>query len=389
MKFTCFITSVLTLAAGIINAATVPIRTRNRVVLDSSDPEHDADMKNEALWGQYHNNMRSILMSRKSGCTLDTVQRRVNWNSMEDEEKKLYLQAVTCLHNISSVTDPKVMPGARSRYDDFTATHFLQAGYVHFSGLFLSWHRMYLHLFMTAMRDECNYYGPVPYWDWSKTYKNPLQAPILDGSELSFGGDGEYVPNRPPTEVRFPFGATVTVQPGTGGGCLKNGPFVDFKMHLGPGIGPDQGPDGGRGYNPRCIVRDISLSSAANTRPSNVTKVLEAKDLGEFNLVLDEPVTGTHVHGHFHLGGMQLDPFVSPSDPIFWPHHGMIDYLWSVWQGLDWDNRRDQVWGTSTIGNGNDDVTLDYKLNFEVFTEPSAIRNFVSTIDGPFCYIYE
>lgn len=276
---------------------------------------------------------------------------------MEDSDKRAYLAAVNCLHEIPSVMDPEVMPGARTRYDDFTGTHMLQTGHIHFNGIFLSFHREFVHLFMTAMRDECNYQGPTPYWDWSKHYQNPMSAGVLDGTLTSFGSDGQYVPGRGPSEVHFPFGPVATVLPGHGGGCIQDGPFVHFDMHLGPVL-PPSGPQNGTGYNPRCIVRDISPSSAANTRPSNITKVLEAQDLGEFNLLLDEPVTGVHTNGHFQIGGIQLDPFVSPSDPIFWPHHGMIDYLWSVWQGLDFDNRRDQVWGTSTIGNGMISLSL-------------------------------
>ena len=154
------------------------------------------------------------------------------------------------------------------------------------------------------------------------------------------------------------------------GGC-QDGPFADFKMHLGPVVLDPQGPLNGTGYNPRCITRDMSPDLAGNLRPSNITKLLATSNLDEFNNLIDEPL-GLHTSAHFMLGGIQMDPFASPSDPYFWPHHGMIDYLWTVWQGQDLDHRLTQVSGTETTGNSppSANVTLDSLINFEILTNP-------------------
>ena len=267
-----------------------------------------------------------------------------------DEHKQLYIGAVKCLHNLPSQIDPSIMPGARSRYDDFTATHLLQTPYIHFNGLFLAFHRYYLHLFEQALRDECGYSGPTPYFDWSQWYKDPTKSELLNGSSTSFGGNGKYVPYRDPIVVNIPGGDTLTFPPATGGGCIETGPFVDFQMHLGPVVLDPQGPLNGTGYNPRCITRDISTVVSDHLRPSNITKLLDTSSFTEFNNMIDLSL-GLHTSAHFMIGGIQMDPFASPSDPYFWPHHGMIDYLWTVWQGQDLPKRPQQVTGTEIIGN--------------------------------------
>lgn len=43
-------------------------------------------------------------------------------------------------------------------------------------------------------------------------------------------------------------------------------------------------------------------------------------------------VEGYHGIVHNWVGGTMSDIVVSPSDPVFWMHHGEIDRIWSVWQ---------------------------------------------------------
>lgn len=61
--------------------------------------------------------------------------------------------------------------------------------------------------------------------------------------------------------------------------------------------------------------------------------------------------TGMHSGGHVQLGGDEIDVFVSPSDPAFWLHHGMVDRVWAIWQHLG-PGRTEEVWGTGTTYNG-------------------------------------
>jgi tyrosinase len=121
-------------------------------------------------------------------------------------------------------------------------------------------------------------------------------------------------------------------------------------------------------------------------------------------------VRGVHGSGHFSLGGIELDVFVSPSDPMFWLHHAQIDRLWAIWQGQDLRGRTRQVWGTGTNADSESffplchffkgganmhavppspNVTLDTPINFGVISPPKPIGDIVSSVDKDLCYIYE
>jgi len=54
------------------------------------------------------------------------------------------------------------VPGARSRFDDFVATHINQTLAIHYTGNFLAWHRYYTWLYEEALRNECGYTGNQP-----------------------------------------------------------------------------------------------------------------------------------------------------------------------------------------------------------------------------------
>lgn len=51
-----------------------------------------------------------------------------------------------------------------------------------------------------SLRNECNYTGAVPYWDWTKTAKEGFNASeAFDGSATSLSGNGLPV-NRSATD---------------------------------------------------------------------------------------------------------------------------------------------------------------------------------------------
>ena len=103
---------------------------------------------------------------------------------------------------------------------------------------------------------------------------------------------------------------------------------------------------------------------------------------------------GLHTAGHFTWGGDPGgDVFNSPNDPLFWLHHGQIDRTWWIWQNLGETGpaaRAFQIAGTRTIFNQppSPNATIDDLMDLGFNAPPSPLRDHVSSVAGPYCYIY-
>jgi tyrosinase len=140
---------------------------------------------------------------------------------MSRTERKEYIRAVQCIVKLPSRSDPLMVPGARTRYDDFVAQHINQTFTVHGTGNFMAFHRYYVWGYEKALREECGYKGYQPYWNWFSYQNNLKDSPVFDGSETSMAGDGIFVQHNGSVA-----GAGYIILPsGEGGGCIKNGPF--------------------------------------------------------------------------------------------------------------------------------------------------------------------
>lgn len=148
---------------------------------------------------------------------------------MSRRQRIRYTDAVKCLHSINKpLSNPAEVPGARNRFDDFAASHIQEGQNIHFDGYLFVWHRHFVYAYEQALRKECGYRGPTPYWDWTLSADDPRRSPVFDGSSTSMSGNGESIPHGG-TYVSA-FGLNVTLPPGTGGGCVKDGPFKDFQV---------------------------------------------------------------------------------------------------------------------------------------------------------------
>jgi len=48
---------------------------------------------------------------------------------------------------------------------------------IHFTGLFLPWHRWYVHFLESVMKTKCGFSGASPYWNWSSgLFLDPLMS---------------------------------------------------------------------------------------------------------------------------------------------------------------------------------------------------------------------
>ena len=99
-----------------------------------------------------------LLHSRDSfSCTSPRV--RKEWSNLSKSQQTAYLDAEICLFDLPAQT---TLRNVTSRYSDLIALHQNLTDYVHFDGVFLPWHRYFLHAHETLLRNECNYTGPIP-----------------------------------------------------------------------------------------------------------------------------------------------------------------------------------------------------------------------------------
>jgi len=101
-------------------------------------------------------------LEKRGGCTLGNLRIRRDWRTFSSKQKKSYISSVVCLQKLPSLTPSDLAPGARSRYDDFVATHINQTLGIHYTGTFLAWHRYFIWNFEQALRNECGYTGDYP-----------------------------------------------------------------------------------------------------------------------------------------------------------------------------------------------------------------------------------
>jgi tyrosinase len=233
------------------------------------------------------------------------------------------------------------------------------------------------------------------YWDWPKWDNDLAASPLFDCSESSLSGDGEYNPGEQSIQ-----GGSQTLPPGTGGGCVRCGPFKDMELHLGPFsrnlASTTEIPAPGFDYNPRCFNRSLNNFVSSNyNNETIVDRLLSSTDIIDFQTVMDhwpprpDGVLGPHGGGHFSLGATLQDLFASPQDPAFMLHHAMIDRLWSIWQNKDAKNRN-AINGTNAILNPPTGklVTLDMEMEFGVLDRPRTIGEAMDPTKDGYCYSY-
>ncbi|KAK5702774.1 hypothetical protein LTR97_003720 [Elasticomyces elasticus] len=318
---------------------------------------------------------------------------RREWGALSTTERGAYIDAVHCMINSPSHFAPGEVPGARNRFDDFAAIHINKTNSIHLDGIFLSWHRNFVWIWETALREECGYAGYQPYWNWALWCDDLGSSPLFDGSSTSLSGNG--APDNSSCPIQVANGETLPC--GTGGGCVTSGPFKNLTNNLGPISFPHvySGlPANWTAHNPRCFKRD--LSSYIATRYGNQTALdalMNTTTIEDFQNTMSgaDINLGPHGGGHFALGPAMDDFFASPQDPAFFLHHGMVDRMWTLWQDVDERSRRYSLQGTSTIFNGNStpNVTLSTKQDWGNLGRVKETEELLSPREYDFCYTYE
>ncbi|ORY58915.1 uncharacterized protein BCR38DRAFT_400025 [Pseudomassariella vexata] len=335
-------------------------------------------------------------------CKIENLAIRREYSTLADDEKLAYTKAVKCLMAKPAITSSTLVPGAKSRYDDFVATHINQTLTIHGCGSFLSWHRYFIHTFETALRDECGYTGYLPYWNWGKSSLDPINSPYFDGSQYAQGGNGVYEEHN--CSIGLPSGL-LCIEPGQGGGCVETGPYAGVMANISATQPSFTGVSPGNtsfAYEPRCIRHDISVELANKWAGDShsvdlLSNPLYQTGIGAFQDRLQYTGNdtvgwyGLHQYGHFSVNGDPSgDVYNSPNDPIFWLHHGNIDRVWWIWQNQNPIDRAFQIAGTRTLFNmpPSDNATVEDMIDLGVNAPAVPIKNHVSSVGGDYCYIY-
>lgn len=317
---------------------------------------------------------------------------RKEWRALTKDEQQGYISAVRCLKGAPAKTR-NVYSGVRSRFDDFQAVHINRTDFVHFVGFFQAWHRMFLAKYESELRSTCGYKGAQPYWDWTQDATSVdafVNSPVFDPVH-GFGGNGAYIDSSNDPSVRLHI-------PGkTGGGCIKDGPFKDLPVNLGPGFNTS--------YNPHCLRRDFAPEFATQKlNQSMVDWTMKAKTYFEFDKRLEGgiDIPDLTVHGGGHLGvggdlGEIGNVYSSPGDPLFYLHHANMDRLWYTWQKKHWPARKKDIGGPDTqfaypfnfFGDvPYKNVTLDYLMDFGPLMKSQLIGDVMDTEGEVLCYNY-
>ncbi|KAK6209775.1 hypothetical protein QIS74_11359 [Colletotrichum tabaci] len=339
-------------------------------------------------------------------CQGANVPMRKEWRSLPPPERKAFIAAVQCIMRQPVLSDPKRVPMAKSLYDDFVAVHYASFKNTHLTASFFAWHRYYLASFEQRLRSQCGYKGALPYWEWGLDINNPAASPVFDGSETSLGSDGEFIPHDG-LQLRQPFTKNlITLKPGSGGGCVKEGPFKDMRVHIGPAALAQYGTD--KPFNvsnpledlPRCLKRDLNKDVATrfNSFRNTTLLILQQTTIKNFSSLLQGddrffPNTlGVHGGGHLIIGGDPgADAFIAPGDPAFWLHQAQVDRVYWIWQNLNFRNRQD-VFGTMTLQDNpkSPNGSVEDAIDLTPINSPVKIKYLMNTASGaPLCYMYQ
>lgn len=279
---------------------------------------------------------------------------------------------------------------------DLTYVHMDLNPAIHYTGLFLPWHRAYVLGFEQALKEKCNYRGTQPYWDWSLDTADFYNAAIFDPDpESGFGGWGD-----PADDYQITTGAFS--EDFLGAYPVPHRVRRQFTPQ--PFLGQQV---------PAPFTDQLLINTSFST--SHVEHLLNTADgdYKSFQAYFEAPFVGPHGGVHLILGGDMTGscpaaagpncvegPKWSPVDPIFFMHHTMVDKLWYDWQHKNPKNFWAFHGGTvSTFGNDNFTIYPNgappyLYLNStvpgdELFWHNKTIFDYMDTMTDGLCYIYE
>lgn len=183
-----------------------------------------------------------------AAATCASPRTRVEWRDYPPVDRQAFVDSIACLTQRPSAGATYAPSG--SRYEDFVKTHQIFTPRVHGNGLFLPWHRYFLHVFEQALRTECGFNGTMPWWDETVENGRFAQSSIFTP---------EYFGSLPgPTDGR--------------GTCIVDGKFANMTCHIGPGMDDID----------HCLSRGVDEKMTAQASTAYVDYCAEQTAYGNF-----------------------------------------------------------------------------------------------------------
>lgn len=242
------------------------------------------------------------LFSRSADAQSCGSRTRRNWDSLSTTDKSTYRGAIAAAMD----------SGAYIKFIEMH-TEMRSEMEAHQQCMFIYWHRLLLVVFENMLRGQGSAYAcvTVPYWDWITAHNR-----MTNGQCNNVVGCSAIV-----SELGGVPAGTQSVQLAingvqTAGQCVRASPIDHFCQSSST-----------RGNScARCVPRGpwtrTQLPGSASYA-SVRNQVFTGKNIGEFSPTVEQ---GVHNNVHAALDGT-MATFASPSDPIFWSHHAMVDAL--------------------------------------------------------------
>lgn len=187
--------------------------------------------------------------TKAATCDASSVSTRIEWRDYSTADRQALVDSISCLLNTPSAGD--FYAPSTNRYEDFVRTHQRFTSIVHGNGLFLLWHRYFVHAFETALRTSCGFDRPLPWWDET-----------LDNG--AFNLSSLFTPAY--------FGSLMGPVNGAGV-CVTDGKFANLTCHIGPG----------QDNEPHCLSRAVNETLTAQASESFVEYCAARTEFGDFS----------------------------------------------------------------------------------------------------------
>jgi len=159
----------------------------------------------------------------------------------------------------------------------------------------------------------------VPYWNWSVDSQAPETSPIF--TDAYYGGNYN--------------------------GCISSGTFSGIQAYY---------------PTPHCVTRqwtDGSIFGALYSTEAVNLVVTSSPDYDTFRIKVEGVL---HPPVHNNMGG-DMEQMYSTNDPIFWAHHGYVDYMWTEWQKQHGDDFGGAGPDGATVSPQDQFPNLPYKVS--------------------------